>query len=65
MKKLFALIGCMTFLSGCAETGRLLGNVTMVPVRVVTGNMYTEDGAQSTDMQPLLEQGAQPMHMSN
>ena len=65
MKKLFALIGCMTFLSGCAETGRLLGNVTMVPVRVVTGNMYTEGGAQSTDMQPLLEQDAQPMHMSN
>ena len=65
MKKLFALTTCIMILSGCGETGRLLGNVTMVPVRVVTGNMYTEGGAQSTDMQPLLEQGAQPMHMSN
>lgn len=65
MKRLFVLSICMMILSGCAETGRLLGNVTMIPVRVVTGNMYTEDGTQSTEMQLLLEQDALPMHMSN
>jgi len=65
MKKFFALTACMMILSGCGETGRLLGNVTMVPVRVVTGNMYTEGGAQSTEMQPLLIDDAQPLNMSN
>jgi len=48
-------------LSACGETGRLLGNVTMIPARVLTGNMYTDTGMQPDLMLP---EEAAPLHMS-
>lgn len=60
MKHLLLLITVFT-LTGCAETGRLLGNITMIPARVVTGNMYTDTSEQAET--PIFEE-AVPLHMS-
>lgn len=60
MKHLLLFTAILT-LTGCGETGRLLGTVTMIPARVLTGNMYTDTGVQS-DL--ILPEEAVPLHMS-
>ncbi len=48
-------------LTGCAETGRLLGTITMVPVRVISGTVNYDHSTQAQDISIDINQ-AKPLN---
>jgi len=63
MNKYILILFTGLSLTACAETGRLLGNITMIPVRVVSGGANYDQSAQNPAIDISEIEQATPLHL--
>jgi len=63
MNKYILILFTGLSLTACAETGQLLGTITMIPVRVLSGGANYDQSTQNPDINISEIEQATPLHL--